>query len=274
MAGSATVDWSSVAPEWDRLRTEIEETKAELNERFLAAGPALAGRRVLELGSGTGEFAARLAAEIGPTGTLVASDAAEGMVKLLTTRLGGLDNVETASIDARDIPLADASFDVVVFRMGLMLVEEPAVALAEIRRVLRPGGSFVTAVWGAPQDNPWMTSVGMAAMMHGLVSGGPPIGPGMPFSLADPSVLAGVVGDAGFTDVAVETVDSSRLYRSADDHFDQVRVLAPPLAAAFAAAGAEKVAAVRAAVVGLTSQYAGPDGLRLPLRALICSGRV
>jgi SAM-dependent methyltransferase len=272
MDGCADVDWSSVAPDWDRLRTEIEETKVELTERFLAALPPLAGRRVLELGSGTGELAATLSVKVGATGNLIASDAAEGMVKLLTTRLGALDNVETASIDARDIPLPDASVDTVVFRMGLMLVPEPAVALAEIRRVLRPGGTFVTAVWGAPEFNPWLTSVGMSAMMHGLVTGGPPVGPGMPFSLADPAALVALVTDAGFGGVRVETVDSHRLFRSSGAHFDQVRALAPPLAEAFSAADPAKVAAVRATVTGLTEQYAGPDGLRLPLRALICSG--
>jgi ubiquinone/menaquinone biosynthesis C-methylase UbiE len=92
---------------------------------------------------------------------------------------------------ARQIDLPDASMDIVVFRMGLMLVTEPKRVLEECHRVLRSGGMLGVAVWAAPQHNPWLTSVGMAAMMHGLVSGGPPTGPGGPFSLADPPCSRG-----------------------------------------------------------------------------------
>lgn len=272
MTETCGVDWSAVAPDWDRLRDSIETTKAGLTDRFVAALGPLAGRRVLELGAGTGELAAQLAARVGAGGSVVASDAADGMVKLLTTRVGALPNVEVARIDATGIPLEDDSIDVVAFRMGLMLVPDAAAALQEIRRVLRPGGRFVTAVWGSPQHNPWLTSVGMAAMMHGVVDGGPPVGPGTPFSLADPDALAALVTAAGFADVDVATIDGTRLFRDQDEHFDTVRVLAPPLARALAAAPAEKLAAVRQAVAGLTAQYVAPDGLRIPLRALVCSG--
>ncbi len=263
------VDWSSVAPDWDRLRVPIETTKSELTRRFLGTLGPLGGLRVLELGAGTGELAARLAAAVEPGGSLLASDVAEGMVKLLTTRLGGLPAVDVALIDACDIALTDASVDVVVCRMGLMLMSEPDRALAEIRRVLRPGGRFGFAVWGSPQDNPWLTAVGMAAMMRGLVQGGPPTGPGGPFSLADPVDLERRLTTAGFADVRIDIVDSTRAFADQDEHFDMVSVLAPNLADALGNATAEDLAAVRSTAADLTRQYLTADGLHLPLRALV-----
>jgi SAM-dependent methyltransferase len=151
-----------------------------------------------------------------------------------------------------------------------MLIVEPEPALAEIRRVLTNDGVFVAAVWGGPQDNPWLTSVGMAAMMHGLVQGGPPVGPGGPFSLADPVDLEKRMRGAGFADVEVQVVEAVRCFASADEHFETVGALAPPLAAALGAASDEQHAAVRETVGSLTVQYRDGEGLRLPMRALIC----
>jgi SAM-dependent methyltransferase len=153
-----------------------------------------------------------------------------------------------------------------------MLVSDPDRALDEIRRVLRPGGRLAAATWGDPAGNPWLSSVGMAAMMQGVGPGGPPKGPGSPFSLADPEDLRGRLDAAGFRDVTVEVVESTRSYADARQHFDMVSALAPPLAVALAAAADETVAAVRAGVEGLTAPYRTPDGgIDLPMRALVIS---
>jgi SAM-dependent methyltransferase len=262
-----TVDWSTMAPQWDRHRNDVEAMKSELTDRLLAAIAPLAGRRILELGAGTGELAARLAELAGPGGTVVASDVADGMVALLEARLAGVAEVDR--LDAADTGLPAESVDVVVFRMGLMLMTEPDMALREIRRILRPGGQVAVAVWAGPRDNPWMTSVGMAAMMHGLVSGGPPVGPGGPFSLADPEDLEKRFRNAGFAEVSIETVDSTRHFADAESHLAMVQALSPHLSGAIDAATAEQAAALRATLAGLTTQYRSGDGLRLPSRALL-----
>ena len=55
--------------------------------------------------------------------------------------------------------------------------------------MLRADGRFAAATWGPMEHNPWMTCVGMAAMVSGIVSGGPPVGPGGIFSLGDAAEL-------------------------------------------------------------------------------------
>jgi SAM-dependent methyltransferase len=263
-------DWSAAAPHWDRRRDDVEEMKAELTTRLIEGLGDVRGKQVLELGAGTGELAARLADAAGPSGSVLASDAAAGMVELLEKRLAAVPNADVATIDAAQIDRPDASFDIVVFRMGLMLMLDPGRALAEIRRVLRPGGQMAVAVWGAPQDNPWMLTVGMAAMLQGLVQGGPPIGPGGPFSLADPVDLEKRVRDAGFADVVVTPIASTRLFSTSADHVDTVLALSPPLAAAVAGATAEQIAAVREQVATLTAQYQTPNGVEIPSSTVLC----
>lgn len=267
------VDWSAMAPQWNSRREDVERMKADLTDRLLADLAPLAGRRILELGAGTGELAARLAAAAGPDGSVLASDAADGMVALLDDRLRGIPNADTARLDALQIALPSDSVDVVVFRMGLMLLTEPDVALRDIRRVLTPGGAAGIAVWGAPQSNPWMLTVGMAAMMHGLVQGGPPVGPGGPFSLADPVELEKRMRGAGFTDIEVTVVDSVMHYADMDEHLAMLQALSPQLSAAVGGASAEQAAAVRTSLTDLTAQYRSDDGLRLPWQALLCIAR-
>lgn len=267
-------DWNAAAPAWDRHRTSIEAMKSEVTARLLAAVRPLRGLDVLELGGGTGELSARLAAEIGETGSLLATDLAPGMLALLRERLASYPVVEVARQDAMSIDGPDDAFDVVVFRMGLMMAAQPEIALQGIRRVLRPGGTFVTAVWASPADNPWMTAVGMSAAMHGLVSGGPPIGPGGPFSLSDPDDLEHRVRSAGFDDVTVEAVESVRRYRDSAQQVEELGTLSPQLAAAFLAATAEQLAAVTETAAGLTARYAEEGGgVAVPVTALLCVAR-
>lgn len=267
---ACAVDWTSVSRQWDAHRQHVEAMKATLTDALIAGLSLTAGDRVLELGGGTGELAVRLADAIQPGGTLVASDVAPGMVELIRAATEGRSGVRVAEIDAANIPLEDHCVDAVAFRMGLMLLVEPAPALGEMRRVLAQNGRVALAVWAGPQDNPWLTSVGMAAMMHGLVQGGPPVGPGMPFSLADPDALRRLVEEAGFSAVQVRAIDAVAAFSDVEEYFDTVRCLAPPLAAAFDAASPSELAAVRGTVLGLVAKYQTDSGLRIPVRSLLC----
>ena len=97
----------------------------------------LAPRSVLEVGCGTGELAEEIAAAL-PACAYLATDASESMVAATAAR--GL-HAEVATIGS--LPYPDASFDVVVAAWMLYHVPDLDAALAEVRRVLRPGGSFV-----------------------------------------------------------------------------------------------------------------------------------
>lgn len=264
-----TFDWTAVAGAWDARRRHVERMKSDLTRQLVAALRLSAGERVLELGAGTGELALRLADEVGPAGRVLVTDAAPGMVDLIRATAGGRQQIEVGLVDATDTGLPAASYDAVAFRMGLMLLAEPARALAECRRVLRAGGRVAAAVWDAPQHNPWLLAVGMPAMMHGVVSGGPPTGPGGVFSLGDAEVLAALAADAGFAEVEVRAVATPARFATADEHFDTVSALAGPLGTALAAAPAETLAAVRASAAELIEPYRTDDGFVIPGQALL-----
>ena len=63
-------------------------------------------------------------------------------------------------MDMQAIDLPDASVDAVASRYGYMLVPDPALALRETRRVLKPGGRLAFATWAPAKLNPWATAYG------------------------------------------------------------------------------------------------------------------
>jgi ubiquinone/menaquinone biosynthesis C-methylase UbiE len=252
--------WSQVAGAWDRNADFVERIKAPVTDRLLEMLQLRPGDRVLELGAGPGALGTKLAALVRPDGRVIVSDIATGMVEAARRRLANVRGVEVLRLDASATGLPTGSQDAVVIRMGLMLVPDPVSATTEIRRLLVDGGRAGIVVWAAPEHNPWMTSLGMAAMIHGLVAGGPPTGPGGVFSLGDAEVLAKTVETAGFSRVDVEQVAVTVPFADLDAYFAYITTMAGPLAQALAAASDDQLAAVRSTVAELAARFRHEDG--------------
>jgi ArsR family transcriptional regulator len=127
--------------DWDEMRALGLPAQA-VEAALLAHLPASPIGRLLDIGTGTGRLlevlAPRIAAGIG-------IDASRAMLALARTRLSkpGLGHCAVRLADMYRLPLPDAAFDVVVLQMVLHYAEDPASALAEAARVLRPGGALV-----------------------------------------------------------------------------------------------------------------------------------
>ncbi|MFF4425085.1 class I SAM-dependent methyltransferase [Streptomyces sp. NPDC001549] len=109
---------------------------------MLALAGDVAGRRILDAGCGSGPLTAALR----DRGAVVTGiDASAGMLALARRRLG--EGVALHVADLRDrLPFADGAFDDVIASLVLHYLEDWGPALAELRRVLRPGGRLIASV--------------------------------------------------------------------------------------------------------------------------------
>jgi malonyl-CoA O-methyltransferase len=130
------------------------EVRAELMERLRHF--ARAPRTLLDLGAGTGAASAALAREY-PQALVVAFDLAPGMLREAARRMSARDRVFGGRFghpfglvqgDAFRLPFADAAFDIVFSSLMLQWCDDLDAALAEARRVLRPGGVFTFSSFG------------------------------------------------------------------------------------------------------------------------------
>lgn len=163
------------------------------------------GMSVLDLAAGTGEPAISLASRVAPGGHVTALDLSPELLEIATERARqrGLANFATRQADAHHLPFAEASFDLVTSRFGVMFFRDCVQALREAHRVLKPAARACFLVWGPFQQPYWSSTMGV---VHAYV-GGPMLAPGGPdpFRFAEPGSLSCILCEAGFTEVEEET---------------------------------------------------------------------
>jgi len=105
------------------------------------------GETVLDLGSGAGADVLISARRVGPSGRVIGLDMTDEMLELARTNAAqaGVTNAQFVKGHIEDIPLADASVDVVISNCVINLSADKTAVLAEVARVLRPGGRFAVS---------------------------------------------------------------------------------------------------------------------------------
>ena len=146
--------FDSVAPRYDLMNDLMS---AGLHRAWKAFTVALAGvrpgHRVLDIASGTGDLARAFAPQAGPQGLVVATDINGAMLEHGRAELenAGLC-LPTAQCDAEKLPFPDASFDRVSVAFGLRNMTHKDMALAEMHRVLKPGGKLLVLEFSRPWE--------------------------------------------------------------------------------------------------------------------------
>jgi SAM-dependent methyltransferase len=273
---SSLEGWEEAASGWVRRAELLRKFAAPVSDWMIGAVHPQPGQRVLELAAGLGETGMLAAALVAPHGGVIVSDQAEGMLEGARARALelGLSNVEFQVLNAEWIDLPLASVDAVLCRWGYMLMADPGAALAETRRVLRPGGRVALAVWDAIASNPWALLPGRELIERGLAPAPPAQSeqsPG-PFALGDAARVHELLAHAGFAEVEVEAIDLPRRHASFEELWDTTLDLSRGFHDAVLSRSAPEMLEIQASLAERFAPYTAGDGtLEIPGRTLLAS---
>jgi ubiquinone/menaquinone biosynthesis C-methylase UbiE len=215
-------DYSLQAEHYDETRAAGRSVLARLRET-LAGAP---GRRLADIGGGTGNYALALKLEgwepvvIDRSPEMLARAAAKGL--------------EVVEADAQRLPFADDSFDAATMISMLHHVENRDAALAEARRILKPGGPLALLAFTAedadtlwaldyfPSSRPWMEATHLPRAAHLEQLPGAALSP-LTYDDAEDASLAAISADPERVIAAAERGETSYFERLRRDHPDELR---------------------------------------------------
>lgn len=184
------------AERWERPSAEMGK---HVTDALVVYADPKPGERVLDIACGTGAPSLKVARRVGDAGHVIATDLSAEPLKIAAERARerGLNNIEFRQADVHALPFGENVFDLVTCRFGVMFFADLPRALAEILRVLRPGGRVAFAAWGN-FDQPYFQNTVQVVLRH-TGAQVPPSAARM-FKFGQPGTLAEALRSAGFAD--------------------------------------------------------------------------
>jgi hypothetical protein len=155
LRAAARAAWSERSPLWRRAASSRAPWEAKLDRALLEAAGVQPGQTVLDLASGAGNPAVDIACLLGDLGIVVATDLVPEMLVGAARRATeeALPALRCCAAQMEALPFGDDTFDALVCRLGIMFSPRVDRALAEARRVLKPGARASFLVWGPLERN-------------------------------------------------------------------------------------------------------------------------
>lgn len=218
--------------------------------RVLDALALAEGERVLDVGSGPGLLAAELAAAVGPSGLVRGVDVSDSMLAIASARAApeGAAPMEFVAAGAESLPFEPASFDVAVSTQVYEYVEDVPRSVAELHRVVRPGGRV--AILDTDWDSIVLHSRDRARTERVLAAW-----EGHLVDARLPRRLRGILAAGGFHSVACEVVPMLNLGYDPDTFSAGIVGMIAAFVSGRGGVSAEEAAAWRDDVVGLGEDY-------------------
>lgn len=191
------------------------------------------GARVLDVGCGFGDSTLRIARQVGASGEAVGVDCAENFIRAAEgeARKAGLANARFFVGDAQWGDLR-GPYDHAFARFGTMFFEMPGAAMRNVRKALKPGGTFTQIVWRRREENPWLHEAELRVkeivpVVSHEETDQVHCGPG-PFSMSGPDMVSGMLRGAGFERITFERFDCDIcIGRDLDDAIEFAMALGP-----------------------------------------------
>ena len=230
----------------------------------------LKGGRVLEIAAGTGIVTSALMKTLPPAVSLVATDLNQGMLDVAKLK-DTASRVSWQQADAQALPFPDAAFDAVVCQFGVMFFPDKPKAYGEARRVLKPGGRYLFNVWDSIAHNE-VTDLVTSAVAELFPNDPPQFLARTPHGYHDKDAITAALRDAGFVDIAIETIASrSRAATAVDAVMGFVQ--GSPLRSEIEARDAKRLAEATAAAAAKVTARFGSEPIDGKIQAHVVTAR-
>lgn len=212
--------WDRIAPTYGQAGPPIFSISAQRLLELLSLEP---GDRLLDVGCGTGAVAIPAAKQVGPSGQVTATDYSPGMVAEVEreAKKRRLSNITCACMEAQNLEFPDNTFDALTCGLALFFFPDMKRALAEMRRVLVPGGKLGLSLWGKGAIVPPWPILGEMIKEYGLR-------PVVPNPIAwKPPDIEPLLTSAGFSPIEVVEERYDLPFREASEVWEFTLSLGP-----------------------------------------------
>lgn len=191
---------------WVSRETRLESSLKIFGQQAIDAGNISPGQRILDIGFGCGDTTIELAQKVGPKGQVHGVDISVAMVETAEKKASekGVANVSFECADAQIKTFPVDNYDLVFSRFGVMFFDDPIGAFKNIYASLKPGGRLAFICWAPRDQNAWVGLPLQVVAKHLSLPSPPAIDEPGPFSLSEEPRVSGILGAAGFADIAVE----------------------------------------------------------------------
>lgn len=262
--------WNDAAERYDKLSGRLF---GPASEQFVEFAGLRKGWRVLELACGPGIASRAASKALGEKGSLLATDLAPAMLERAAAapppKRGA--PIEWRAMDAQALELPDASFDACFSQLGLMLFADPAAALREMARVVKPGGPVSCLVQGRA-DRMELTALLLMTMVQKAPELKAPPGAPTLFSFGPEGVIEGAFAKAGLTEIVTRRLSGTFRFASAQEYWEVMTEGAGKTGEMLRSLSPEKQAAVKKEVLRKANRFKDGRGVSIPYEFVMARG--
>ena len=265
-------EWGRAAPGWHRWIPTINAWLESATEIMLDQAGVKEGSRVIDIAAGDGGQSVAAAQRVGSSGEVLATDIVPEFVKLANgvASTMGLTQLRAEVMDAESLKVPDKHYDAAISRLGLMYLPHLQKGLAEIKRVLRPGGRVAAMVFTTTEKTPFFSiPVKMIRERRGLPP--PERGQPGPFSLGDPGVLVQHLAQAGFRDATEQFMDAPLRFASTRECIRWRQEASGTMQQMLSGLDDKEKEEIWQEIEEVLQQFETAEGFESPCELLICS---
>ena len=197
---TTSYDWrGDIGDVWAEEWRRTDRTLAAVNDALVAEAAAGGGGklRILDIGCGAGATSLALAEALGEA-EIIGIDLSNSLVAAARERAGTNSRLRFETADAAIWSPAEAGFDLIVSRHGVMFFEDPVAAFRHFHDLARPGGRLVFSCFRDRRENEWVHAFRPLVARFAPETLAQPEPAAGPFALADPARIESILGAAGF----------------------------------------------------------------------------